>query len=361
MTTLIMRFPSAQIDDPVIWLETDGIWQPVCALSEYVAGESDATVMALVSPADARCIWSAQAGLEPRQAESVAKLKAIEQSIGPVHVVARHILDDMVIAATISPAAMEYGLERLALAGLNPDIVIPAGLAIDAHPDHVVKAGFDGMSCLRGRTFATPDEPVLRELLVGDNRVEEATPDNVQTMLQASSLHPVLNLREGLFAKREQIVWMTPLQRKWIARLLAALLAATILLAIVTWAKYTNATSAEDDRALAAARKIDPSIRDIAMAESQLDRALLQKGITRGRLTPLSAGLWRTVKAAPNVSVRELRYGTDGIMTVVLVAPDNASINRALVAVQQDGYSVTATPRQDNSGAMLVDLTMRMP
>lgn len=361
MTTIITRFPHADADDPAIWHVTDGIWQLICPLSEYMAAADGATVMALATPADARCIWSSLSGLEPRQAEGVAKLMAIEQSIGPVHAVARHIIDDIVVAATISPAAMEYGLGRLALAGLNPDIVIPAGLAIDPHPDHVAKAEFDGMPCLRGRTFATPDEPVFRELLVGDNLVEVVEPEAVKAMLLAASDHPMLNLREGTYAKREKIVWATPLQRKWIARLLAALLAATIFLGVITWAKYWNATYAEDVRALAAAQKIDHSINDIAGAETQLDRALQQKGIAKGRFAPLSAGLWRSVKAAPNVSVRELRYGADGIMTVVLAAPNNESINRALIAVQQDGYTVTATPRQDSSGAMLVDLTMRMP
>ncbi|HEV7233851.1 MAG TPA: hypothetical protein VGN36_06360, partial [Sphingorhabdus sp.] len=62
-----------------------------------------------------------------------------------------------------------------------------------------------------------------------------------------------------------------------------------------------------------------------------------------------------------NVSVRELRFGADGILTVVLAAPDANSVNRALIAIQQDGYRVTATPRQDTSGATLVDMTMRMP
>ena len=61
------------------------------------------------------------------------------------------------------------------------------------------------------------------------------------------------------------------------------------------------------------------------------------------------------------MSVRELRYGADGILNVVLAAPDANAVNRALIAIQQDGYRITATPRQDASGATLVDMTMRMP
>lgn len=361
MTVIVTRFPVSDADDPVIWRIDDGVWQDCGPLSAYLGVADEAVVMALVASADARIILSSLPDLEPRQAEGVAKLRAIEQSIGPVHVAARNVIDDYMVSATIAPAAMEYGLMRLALSGLNPDIVIPAGLAIDPHPDHIVRAEFDGMTLLRGSGFAIPDEPALRDLLAGDSPVEDLEPAALQIMLLAAGASPLLNLREGVFAKREEIVWATALQRKWIARLLGGLVAATILLGLVTWAKHSAATNAENERALIAAQKIDPSITDIAQAELQLDRALRQKGIAKGRFAPLSAGLWRSVKAAPNVSVRELRYGADGILTVVLAAPDAPSIDTALIAIQRDGYKVTATSRRDSTGATLVDLTMRMP
>lgn len=361
MTTVITRFPANDLDDPIIWRVTDGVWQDGGLLSEHLVLADDEVVMAIVSPADGRCIWSSLPDLEPRQAEGVAKLNATAQSLGLVHVVARHILDDVLITATISPEAMVYGINRMIERGLNPDIVIPTGLGVDAYPDQVVQAHFDGVTVLRGHNFAIPDEAMFRDLLVGDSIVTEIAPETVQTMLLTASERPLLNLREGLFAKREQVIWLTPLQRKWILRLLGALLVTTMLLGVVTLTKYWSATNSENDRALAAAQKIDPSIQDITQAEAQLDRALQQKGLARGRFTPLSAGLWRSVKAAPNVSVRDLRYGADGILTVVLAAPNSDSINQALIAIQQDGYRVTATPRQDSSGATLVDLTMRMP
>lgn len=361
MTTIITRLPAFETDNPEVWRIVEGNWQACGPLSDFIPDVDDAVVMAIVSPADARCIWSSLPDLEPRQAEGVARLNATAQSLGPVHVVARHILDDVLITATISPAAMAFGLTRLIERGLNPDIVIPAGLAIDAYPDQVVKAQFDGLTVLRGHNFIMPDEATFHDLLVGDSVVKEIEPQTVQAMLLTAGERPLLNLREGAFAKREQTVWLAPLQRHWILRLLGALVVATILLGIVTLTKYWSATDTENERALAAAQKIDPSIQDIAQAEAQLERALQQKGLAKGRFTPLSAGLWRSVKAAPNVSVRDLRYGADGILTVVLAAPNSDSINRALIAIQQDGYRVTATPRQDSSGATLVDLTMRMP
>ena len=330
-------------------------------MSEFLANAEDHRVMALVAPVDSRCTWWTLPDLETRQAESVARLKAVEQSLGPVHAVARHLGDDAVVAATISPALMEAGLARLAQHGLNPDVVLPFGLAVDAHAEHVSRAEFDGLAVLRRGRLVAPDEAVFRDMLVGNGAVEEMDPTAVRTMLLSASERPPINLREGVFAKRERVVWTTAAQRKWMARLAGALVIATLLLGIVSWGKFVSATDAENDRAVAAAQKVDPSITDIALAEGQLDRTLQQKGMAKGRFGPLSAGLWRAVQASPNVSVRELRYGSDGILAGVLAAPNADSVNKALIAIQQDGYRITATPRQDNTGATLVDLTMRLP
>jgi general secretion pathway protein L len=180
-------------------------------------------------------------------------------------------------------------------------------------------------------------------------------------MLLSASAAPLVNLREGVFAKRERAAWITPVQKFWVRRLLTALVVVTMLLALATLAKYWIATASENDTALAAAQKIDPAIQDIDQAESMLTAALNRQGKTQGSFASLSAALWRSVKASPNVSVRELRYTPDGILTVVLAAPTADNINKALVTIQQDGFRITATPRQDTTGATLVDMTVRMP
>lgn len=363
---LIVGFPVGDTDNPDIWHVRDGVVTASGALSDIediIAGEdmADAVIVAVVPPAQARCIWLSFPDLEPRQAEGVAKLRVHDQSVGIVHAVARHINGDIVLSAAIAPAVMEYGLLHLAVYGLNPDIIIPAGLMIDAPAEGFVRAIIGGAAVLRGATLAIPDEPALHTLLVGAAEIRDIDAASTQSMMVAAAQYPALNLRDGIFAKRDQRVLATPLQRKWIVRLAAGLLLATIMLAITIYAKYSVAADDEDSRALAAAQKIDPAITDITQAEAQLARTLQQKGMASGSFSPLSAGLWRAVKAAPNVSVRELRYGEDGLLSVVLAAPDAESINKTLLAVQSDGFRITATPRQDSSGATLVDLTVRMP
>ncbi|MEP7348900.1 MAG: GspL/Epsl periplasmic domain-containing protein [Sphingorhabdus sp.] len=365
-SAIIVGLPVTEGDDPAVRCLLDGtivLTGTLSDLDNMLEGWdlSDAAVMAIIPAAHVRCIWSSFSDLEPRQAESVARLHAIEHSIGPVHAVSRHIGEGLVLTATVSPAILDYGLACLEAAGLNPDIVIPAGLVVDGPAEGYVRFLIDDAGVLRGARLAAPDESALHTLLVGDAPVAMLDAETVQSMMVAATIDPAINLRQGAFAKREYRSFATPLQRLWIKRLFVLLLLASLLLALATWAKYQIAASAENDRALAAAQKIDPSITDIEQAEAAIDRAFAQKGLGRRRFAPISAGLWQAVKVSPNVSIRELRYGEDGIMTVVLAAPDANGANKALIAIQQSGYRITATPRQDTTGATLVDLTVRMP
>jgi general secretion pathway protein L len=361
MTLILTRFPVRDDDEPTVWRVAEGEWQSLGFLSAFHASADPAQVVALVSPSNCYIASTEIAGLVPRQAEGVARVRAGETALGDAHIAARHIGEDRVITATIGASVMEKGLARLALHGLDPDLVVPFGAIFAPGQDEVIHANFDGDTVLRGAQFAIPDEPALRSLLVGDLPVAVLDEQSLRAALAAIPDAALPNLREGRFAKRVRRAWLSDEQRVWLIRLLVALVLVSLLLGVITYAKYRSAISDENAQAIAAAQRIDPSITDIETAESKVDAALVQKGLATGRFAPLSAGLWRAVKASPNVTVRELRFAPDGIMTVVLAAPDANSVNRALIAIQQDGYRVTATPRQDNSGATLVDLTMRMP
>lgn len=92
--------------------------------------------------------------------------------------------------------------------------------------------------------------------------------------------------------------------------------------------------------------KIDQSIQDIEQARSQRPH-LAAKGTGAG---PLRAAHRRIMAGSPGITQcfgAQLRFGNDGLLTVVLAAPNADSINKALLAIQQDGYRITATPRQD--------------
>lgn len=361
MTLVITRFPTSLRDDPSVFRVIDGIWQDAGALSNFVPAIDDRTVMAIVAPEDVRCHWFTQPDVQGRQAESVAKLRITEQSLGLVHISAGADYDDVVATATIAPEVLQRGLDILGAQGLSPDIVLPFALSLAIPSDGVFRAEMDGLRVVRGAQFAIPDDAVLLDLVIGDAHIETIDTDTLRSMLLSASAAPLLNLREGVFAKRERTVWITPEQKIWMKRLLAALVIITMMLTFVTLAKYWAATSSENNTALTAAQTIDPAIQDIDQSENMLTASLNRQGKAQSSFAPLSAALWRSVKASPNVSVRELRYTPDGILTVVLAAPTADNINKALVTIQQDGFRITATSRQDTTGATLVDMTLRMP
>lgn len=361
MTLIITRFPTSERDNPSVFRVIEGVWEDAGSLSSFVPTVEDMTVMAVVAPEDVRCNWFTLPDLEGRQAQSVAKLRAAEQSLGLVHSSAGADYDDVVATATIAADVMQRGLDWLHARGLSPDIVIPFALLPRINAVGVLRIEMDGLSVLRGPQFAIPDEAVLRDMFIGDAPVEHMDAESVRAMLLSASTAPLLNLREGNFAKRERMLWLTAEQRTWVRRLLTALVIVTMLITCVTLAKYWIATASENETSLAAAQKIDPAIQDIEQAENMLAVALNRQGKAQGGFGPLSAALWRSVKASPNVSVRELRYAPDGILTVVLAAPTADNINKALIAIQHDGFRITATPRQDTTGATLVDMTVRMP
>jgi general secretion pathway protein L len=361
MTLIITRFPTSERDDPSVFRVIEGVWEDAGTLSSFVPTVEDRTLMALVAPEDVRCHWFTLPDVQGRQAESVAKLRAAQQSLGLVHCSAAIDFEDVVATATIASEVMQFGLDKLRTRGLDPDIVLPFALSLPMQTGGVVRTEMDDMSVLRGPQFAIPDEAVLRDVFIGDADIETIDAESLQSMLLSASAAPLLNLREGNFAKRVQTAWFTAEQKIWLQRLLIALVIVTMTLTFATLAKYWVATASENDVALLAAQKIDPAIQDIDQAEGMLTASLNRQGKTQGDFAQLSAALWRSVKASPNVSVRELRYTPDGILSVVLAAPTSDNINKALVAIQQDGFRITATPRQDTSGATLVDMTVRMP
>ena len=159
---LIVGLPATDHANPSLWHIRDGIVISSGRLADIAevldgADIGDAIVMAIVAPAQARCIWSSFPDLEPRQAAGVARLQAVEQSIGSVHAVSRHLDGDIVVTANIAPATMDYGLLALAATGLNPDIIIPAGLTLDAPADGFICAVVDGKPVLRGAKIAAPE------------------------------------------------------------------------------------------------------------------------------------------------------------------------------------------------------------
>jgi general secretion pathway protein L len=298
MTLVITRFPTSERDDPSVFRVAEGVWQEAGALSNFVPTVDDITVMALVAPEDVRCHWLTLPDMQGRQAESVAKLRATEQSLGLVHCSAGADYDDVVATATIASEVMQFGLDILKARGLNPDIVLPFALSLSVHSDGISKAEMDGLSVLRGEQFAIPDDAVLRDMFIGDAPIETIDADSIRSMLLSASAAPLLNLREGKFAKRERANWMTAEQKIWVQRLLIALLIVNVEPPVedhITLARALDAVPPARGQVEAISRPEmhleRARVRHVAKACAQLGGQLLERlKRRRGRARSIALG-----------------------------------------------------------------------
>lgn len=334
--------------------ETDAL--PVAA--------TEVPVMALVRSPNVTVRWLKLEELAPKQAEAAARLQIATESLGAgehLHAVARHLGDDQVMVASLSAELMQFGLDLLATHGFDPDIIIPTGLLFEEPDSGFAMASFGDDVVLRGPQLVMPDEPALRSLLVGDAPISQIDNEQADHALIAAMTAPAINLRSGPFAKRDRSRSISPRQWRILGALTGAAILLSLFLALATYWKYDRAIARENAEALAAAQKLDPSIKDIDSAQARLESELRKRGASSQQYTIAASTLFSVIKESQNVSLRDMRYSTDGTTGATLAAPTIDNINAALIALQQKGYKITATPRQDNSGAALAEITLRAP
>lgn len=326
------------------------------------ADHGEMPVMLLLPARQSTLRWSEVGELAPKQAEAAARLQAGQAAIGGAdfaHIVAAIEDGERIVVATVAATTMTAALDALARDGINPDIILPAALVLPC-PEAGFAAGLVAdEAMLRSADLALTDEPALRLALVGEAPVTQIAPEVIESALIRQLAEPILNLRQGRFAKKRKGQWGSAQVWRLAAWLLGIALVASLLIGIITWFKYDREVAAEDDKALVAAQKAIPSIQSVEAAEPALDAELGRRGVALQRFTSTSAALYSAVQAAPGVTLRDLRQGRDGLLVATLAAPQIDPVNAALIRLQQAGYKITATPRQDASGLAMAEITVR--
>jgi general secretion pathway protein L len=254
---------------------------------------------------------------------------------------------------------MQFGLDVLAAIGVDPDVILPAGLIISPPETGFVRANFAAEAVLRSARSIVPDEAVLRQLIVADAPIVTLDTGQVDAALVAALRDPPINMRSGRFAKRSPRGKMTARQWKILAGLAAAGIMFSLLLAAATWVKYDRAIARENAIALQAVKKIAPQAANIEEAQAVLNSALMQRGAGGFQVTGLAASTFAILQQVEGVTLRDVRSNGDGIFAFTLAAPNADGINQVLTIMQKQGYRVTAVPRQDASGMTLADISVR--
>ena len=319
-------------------------------------------VVALVPSTQTLVRWHDRPeGATEKQALAAVILEAKTQSLNPgdLHISAAQDGGSFTTAA-LAIAELETGLGYLQVRGIDPDGIIPVGFLLAAIEDRAVVADFGFDRIVRGPKLIAADEPLVRKHLLSVETVEQLSQAELEDVIANVEWPLGPNLRTGQFAKTAKRQ-LSSEHKKILTWLIAALLLISIAIPLLQLYKYHSAAGAADEAAMAVATKIIGPAENLEVAEQQLDEKLRAENLGNNRFTVPAAALFSVLQQVPDVSVSRMSYGGNGLLSVELTAVRNEDINPVLIAIQDQGYEITATPRQDASGLAKADVTVRLP
>jgi general secretion pathway protein L len=293
-----------------------------------------------------------------RQAEAVARVAAVDSSLGDdetLHAVSAVAGDGSVVTAVTEKSAMTAWLDWARTLGAEPKTVVPAGALLPLS-DRWTAAAFGDEHVIGRRGIVLPDEPDLTEGVVGDAKVEALNDEEIRLALAHAAEAPPIDLRTGRFARGGHIAIEGSRVRE------LAILAGLILFVLLAWAlvailKLERSTDRLDAETVSVATAALGKPVTIETAESEL--AQREGGSAFGGLLPPLTATYQALQPEQSVSLTSLSYAPDGTLSVTFAAPTSKEVNRVLLALQRNGYRVTAVPRQSPDGRSMVDATVR--
>lgn len=342
------------------WLVSDGrVIESGCG-AEWVGLAADPGTrrkrVALAPAASVRVAYSERPeGLSERQSVSAARLAAVDSSLAEPE--ALHSVSspagDKVITAVVDKDLMFAWIHWARAAGADPHHIVPVASLLPLADDWT-EAQLGSQRVLGRSGVVLAFEPAMAEQVAGTAQPRRLEREEVETAIARAAEHPPIDLRTGRMARRRRIA----VDRSRIGEL--ALIAAVIpvlalLYVLIGIVKLNAATDRLNENSLAIAERALGRPVVLESAETELSQ---RAGGGGGAMAPLT-GLYSALQADTAVSSTEIAYRSDGTLSATLAAPAVDSINRILIAVQRDGYRITAVPRQAPDGRAMVDVTVR--
>ena len=293
----------------------------------------------------------------PRQAASIARIAAVEQSLGDpatLHTAGAVTADGRIVTALVANGTMLEWLDWTIALGVEPDQIVPIATLLPLG-DEWVSATIGSDSLIGRGDLVLPFEPELAAAIVGDEEIAELSAEEVAAALVAAAEAPLIDLRTARFARRRRIA----IERGRIRELVA--LACLIPLLTLIWAivSIVRLDSASDRLDAETLRLAEASIGRMPTLKTAATDMAQVSGAGGGGLSIALTALFQKLQAETGISTTELGYSGNGTLQTTLAAPTVDEINRLLLALQRDGYRVTAVPRQAPDGRSMVDITIR--
>lgn len=298
------------------------------------------------------------ADMPSAQARVVAPRMACEASIGPSEYLHAAAFSDPQTVAVISRQDMEHFLGWSLQQGFDPDIVIPAGAILPEPDEGYVSASLCNMKLLRGRSLCVDAGEDWTEAVAGQALIHSFDADAVDLAVAAALQNPPVNLRTGLFAPRRSNGADADFVRR-IAIWAALIVMVTLLISLALIGRYYWSASQLDAKAVAIAQPLLPEVTDARQVDRKLDALIAQRGGGGYHFTGPVAGLMTAMQSAPGVSMTALSLGDDGLVHATLASARAQDINTALLALQSEGFTITATSSADPGGRVLAEITVK--
>jgi general secretion pathway protein L len=268
-------------------------------------------------------------GLAPAQAAAAARLMLADASaegLADMHVAVGRPERDLTPVA-LAPAAL-----MAAWTGRDPDIIVPTSLLLLPPEEGLARRDAGVVPDYRGAAAAFSVEPEIAHLLVGEAPTAAVDEEAFEAGLAAALSPPVLNLRQGAFARRRQ--WRVDGSRlrrvAWLALALAAL---SLIVQLSQILSYSSSASRIADEAAALAARAP------AGANARLG------------FTPLAATLFEAIRAVPNVELSRLDYRPDGILSAIVTIDSPATLAALRQRIEASGLIVQDGAPQPAGGA----------
>jgi general secretion pathway protein L len=321
------------------------------------------TVVAVVPGEDVALHWlDLPAGLAPAQAQAAARhlaAEAVAQPQGDMHVaVGRETEVGVLRPVAIAPvAAMERWLETAAALGFDPEILIPDTALLPVPEEGFTRFDRDDVTLWRGPEAAFALEPDLAELVVENAPVAALDYDAFEAALPAGLERPLVNLRQGPFARRRAWRLQAP---RWRRLLILALCLAlvTLVLHIAQIAAYTLAAdrAEEETRQIAAAAL---SRSPGSAGANDLGRRLAELRGGGVGFGAISGAVFSAVQAVPNVELSSFAFTGEGSVRLSARADTPVALADVASRIEAAGFAVDRMPPRIMDGRQIQDMIVR--